>query len=79
MPIRLGLSEAHGHSPTRGVDVGAKAGIHDLAADGATARGRAAPRIIVAHAVCSMLAVVTGLFLASRLGSGIAPVGPDGG
>ena len=35
--------------------------------------------IIAAHVVCSVLAAVTGLFLASRLGSGTPTVGPDGG
>jgi ribose transport system permease protein len=35
--------------------------------------------IIAAHIVCSVLAAVTGLFLASRLGSGTPTVGPDGG
>jgi ribose transport system permease protein len=35
--------------------------------------------IIAAHVVCSLLAVVTGLFLASRLGAGTPTVGPDGG
>ena len=35
--------------------------------------------IIGAHVLCSVLAAVTGLFLASRLGSGTPTVGPDGG
>ena len=35
--------------------------------------------IITAHVLCSVLAAVTGLFLASRLGSGTPTVGPDGG
>lgn len=35
--------------------------------------------IIAAHILCSVLAAVTGLFLASRLGSGTPTVGPDGG
>jgi ribose transport system permease protein len=35
--------------------------------------------IIAAHVVCSLTAAVTGLFLASRLGSGTPTVGPDGG
>ncbi len=35
--------------------------------------------IIAAHVLCSVLAAVTGLFLASRLGSGTPTVGPDGG
>jgi ribose transport system permease protein len=35
--------------------------------------------IISAHVLCSVLAAVTGLFLASRLGSGTPTVGPDGG
>jgi ribose transport system permease protein len=35
--------------------------------------------IIAAHVVCSVCAAVTGLFLASRLGSGTPTVGQDGG
>jgi ribose transport system permease protein len=35
--------------------------------------------IIAAHIVCSLTAVITGLFLASRLGAGTPTVGPDGG
>jgi ribose transport system permease protein len=35
--------------------------------------------IIAAHVVCSLTAVITGLFLASRLGAGTPTVGPDGG
>jgi ribose transport system permease protein len=35
--------------------------------------------IVTAHVLCSVLAAVTGLFLASRLGSGTPTVGPDGG
>ena len=35
--------------------------------------------IIAAHVVCSLTAAITGLFLASRLGSGTPTVGPDGG
>jgi ribose transport system permease protein len=35
--------------------------------------------IIAAHVLCSLLAAVTGLFLASRLGAGTPTVGPDGG
>jgi ribose transport system permease protein len=35
--------------------------------------------IIAAHVVCSICAVLTGLFLASRLGSGTPTVGQDGG
>jgi ribose transport system permease protein len=35
--------------------------------------------IIAAHVLCSLTAVVTGLFLASRLGAGTPTVGPDGG
>jgi ribose transport system permease protein len=35
--------------------------------------------IIAAHVLCSVLAAVTGLFLASRLGSGTPTVGVDGG
>ena len=35
--------------------------------------------IIAAHVVCSLAAAITGLFLASRLGSGTPTVGPDGG
>jgi ribose transport system permease protein len=35
--------------------------------------------IIFAHVVCSLCAVLTGLFLASRLGSGTPTVGQDGG
>ncbi len=35
--------------------------------------------IIAAHVLCSVLAAVTGLFLASRLGAGTPTVGPDGG
>ena len=35
--------------------------------------------IIAAHVVCSLCAVLTGLFLASRLGSGTPTVGQDGG
>ncbi|HET6547600.1 MAG TPA: ABC transporter permease [Solirubrobacter sp.] len=35
--------------------------------------------IIAAHIVCSLAAVITGLFLASRLGAGTPTVGPDGG
>ena len=35
--------------------------------------------IIAAHVLCSVLAALTGLFLASRLGSGAPTVGPDGG
>lgn len=34
--------------------------------------------VIVAHIICSLTAVMTGLFLASRLGSGAPWVGPDG-
>jgi ribose transport system permease protein len=35
--------------------------------------------IIAAHVVCSLAAVITGLFLASRLGAGTPTVGSDGG
>jgi len=35
--------------------------------------------IILAHILCSVTAVLTGLFLASRLGAGAPWVGPDGG
>ncbi len=35
--------------------------------------------IIGAHILCSVLAAVTGLFLASRLGAGTPTVGPEGG
>jgi ribose transport system permease protein len=35
--------------------------------------------IIAAHVACSLAAVVTGLFLASRLGAGTPTVGTDGG
>jgi ribose transport system permease protein len=35
--------------------------------------------IIAAHVVCSLAAVITGLFLASRLGAGTPTVGTDGG
>ena len=35
--------------------------------------------IIAAHVVCSLTAVITGLFLASRLGAGTPTVGTDGG
>jgi len=35
--------------------------------------------IIVAHVLCSVLAAITGLFLASRLGTGTPTVGPGGG
>lgn len=35
--------------------------------------------IVVAHVLCSMLAALTGLFLASRLGTGTPTVGPGGG
>jgi len=35
--------------------------------------------IIAAHVVCSLAAVITGLFLASRLAAGTPTVGPDGG
>ena len=35
--------------------------------------------IIAAHVLCSLCAALTGLFLASRLGSGTPTVGPDGG
>jgi ribose transport system permease protein len=35
--------------------------------------------IVTAHVLCSVLAAVTGLFLASRLGSGTPTVGTDGG
>ena len=35
--------------------------------------------IIAAHVVCSVCAVLTGLFLASRLGAGTPTVGQDGG
>ncbi|WP_081686311.1 ABC transporter permease [Candidatus Solirubrobacter pratensis] len=35
--------------------------------------------IIAAHVICSLAAVITGLFLASRLGAGTPTVGPDGG
>jgi ribose transport system permease protein len=35
--------------------------------------------IIAAHIVCSLAAVITGLFLASRLGAGTPTVGSDGG
>ena len=35
--------------------------------------------IIAAHVVCSICAVITGLFLASRLGAGTPTVGTDGG
>jgi ribose transport system permease protein len=35
--------------------------------------------IIVAHVLCSLLAALTGLFLASRLGTGTPTVGPGGG
>ena len=35
--------------------------------------------IIAAHVVCSLCAALTGLFLASRLGSGTPTVGQDGG
>ena len=35
--------------------------------------------IIAAHVVCSLTAAITGLFLASRLGSGTPTVGQDGG
>jgi len=35
--------------------------------------------VIAAHVICSMCAALTGLFLASRLGSGTPRVGTDGG
>jgi ribose transport system permease protein len=35
--------------------------------------------IIAAHVLCSLTAAITGLFLASRLGSGTPTVGTDGG
>ena len=35
--------------------------------------------IIAAHVVCSLTAVITGMFLAARLGAGTPTVGPDGG
>jgi ribose transport system permease protein len=35
--------------------------------------------IITAHILCSVLAAITGLFLASRLGAGTPTVGPEGG
>jgi ribose/xylose/arabinose/galactoside ABC-type transport system permease subunit len=35
--------------------------------------------IIAGHVICSLAAVITGLFLASRLGAGTPTVGPDGG
>ena len=35
--------------------------------------------IIGAHIICSLLAALTGLFLASRLGAGTPTVGPEGG
>lgn len=35
--------------------------------------------LILAHVLCSIMAVLTGLFLVSRLGSGAPWVGPDGG
>jgi ribose transport system permease protein len=35
--------------------------------------------IITAHVICSLAAAITGLFLASRLGSGTPTVGTDGG
>lgn len=35
--------------------------------------------IILAHVLCSVTAVITGLFLASRLGAGTPTVGTDGG
>ncbi len=35
--------------------------------------------LILAHVLCSIAAVLTGLFLVSRLGAGAPWVGPDGG
>jgi ribose transport system permease protein len=35
--------------------------------------------IIAAHIVCSLTAVITGMFLAARLGAGTPTVGTDGG
>jgi ribose transport system permease protein len=35
--------------------------------------------IVIAHVLCSLLAALTGLFLASRLGTGTPTVGPGGG
>lgn len=56
--------------------------VYAIGADEETARlsgVRSHRTIILAHVLCSVTAVLTGLFLVSRLGAGAPWVGPDGG